>query len=102
MPIDVDWLAFAVWEDSQLVRSMSLSPDNGIMENIGEPYSFELLPYWAGEHPVERTHGWPDQEPYALPFHPLDMGEDALRAFFGFIIERMPDPEDIDADAVEL
>jgi hypothetical protein len=72
------------------------------MENIGEPYSFELLPYWAGEHPVERTPGWPDQEPYALPFHPLDMREDALRAFFGFIIEGMPDPEDIDAEAVEL
>ncbi|MGC0340670.1 hypothetical protein RKD20_005704 [Streptomyces sp. SLBN-8D4] len=38
----VDWLAFAVWEDGGLVRSLSLSPDSGIIENIGEPLPFEL------------------------------------------------------------
>lgn len=32
----VDWLAFAVWDDGHLVRSLSLSPRNGIQENIGE------------------------------------------------------------------
>jgi hypothetical protein len=48
----VDWLAFAVWEDGVLVRSLSLSPDGGGLENIGEPYDFEV-PYWAGEYPVE-------------------------------------------------
>ncbi|MGW3628080.1 DUF6928 family protein, partial [Streptomyces sp. NPDC000880] len=25
----VDWLAFAVWEDGRLIRSLSLSPDDG-------------------------------------------------------------------------
>jgi hypothetical protein len=33
----VDWLAFGVWEDGRLIRSLSLSPDSGIVEDIGEP-----------------------------------------------------------------
>jgi hypothetical protein len=33
----VDWLAFAVWRDGRLIRSLSLSPDSGIVESIGEP-----------------------------------------------------------------
>ncbi|SEG88541.1 hypothetical protein SAMN05216223_11987 [Actinacidiphila yanglinensis] len=48
----VDWLAFAVWEDGRLIRSLSLSPDSGIMENIGDPLPFEL-PYWAGDRPAD-------------------------------------------------
>jgi len=96
----VNWLGFAVWEDGDLVRSLSLS-DSGIEENIGEPYDFEL-PYWAGEHPVRPVPGWPHQEPYPLPFHPLDLGEETLRALFGFIVEGYPHPDDINAEAVHL
>ncbi|GAA1421963.1 DUF6928 family protein [Catellatospora coxensis] len=96
----VDWLCFAVWEDGRLVRSLSLSPDSGIMENIGEPYAFEL-PYWAGEHPVEP---WPgeDDEPYPLPFHPLELGEEALRELFGFVLEGYPEPDDLDVESVPM
>ncbi|MFJ9460587.1 DUF6928 family protein [Kitasatospora sp. NPDC101447] len=36
----VDFLAFAVWEDGQLVRSLSVSPGSGVMENMGEPLPF--------------------------------------------------------------
>ncbi|EWM16316.1 hypothetical protein KUTG_06620 [Kutzneria sp. 744] len=97
----VDWLGFAVWEDGALIRSLSLSPDSGIQENIGEPFDFEL-PYWAGEHPVEPAPGWPDRGPYPLPFHPLELGELALRALFGFVIEGYPDPHDIDTESVPL
>ncbi|WP_406353898.1 hypothetical protein OHB56_15530 [Streptomyces sp. NBC_01635] len=98
----VDWLAFAVWEDGRLVRSLSLSPDSGIIENIGEPLPFEL-PYWAGDRPADILP-WPgeEEEPYALPFHPLDLGEDALRTLCGFIQEGLPRPDDVDADAIEL
>ncbi|MEO3817723.1 hypothetical protein [Plantactinospora sp. B24E8] len=97
----VDALSFAVWEDGRLVRSLSLSPDDGIVENIGEPYDFEL-PYWAGDHPVRPAPGWPRQGPYPLPFHPLDLGEAALRALFGFVLEGRPEPDDVDPDGVPL
>ncbi|WP_369255180.1 hypothetical protein [Streptomyces sp. R35] len=98
----VDWLAFAVWEDGRLVRSLSLSPDSGIIENIGEPLPFEL-PYWAGDRPADVVP-WPDEdeEPYPLPFHPLELGEDALRALCGFIQEGRPEPDDVDADNIGL
>lgn len=94
-----DALSFAVWEDGRLVRSLSVSPDTGVVEDIGEPYPFER-PYWAGEHPV--TSVFPGQGPYPLPFHPLELGEEALRALFGFTIEGRPRPDDVDAEAVAL
>ncbi|MFJ9755057.1 DUF6928 family protein [Streptomyces sp. NPDC101149] len=98
----VDWLAFAVWEDGRLVRSLSLSPDSGIIENIGEPLSFEV-PYWAGDRPAD-VIPWPDEdeEPYPLPFHPLELGEDALRALCGFVREGHPEPDDIDTANIRL
>jgi len=97
----VDWLAFAVWEDGVPVRSLSVSPGDGVVENIGQPYEFEL-PFWTGDHRVEAVPGWPVEGPYPLPFHPLELGEEALRALFGFVIEGSPEPDDIDAAAVPL
>lgn len=100
----VDWLAFGVWEDGHLIRSLSLSPDSGIVEDIGEPLPFEA-PFWAGERPADVV-SWPDaeedEELYPLPFHPLELGEDALRALCGFILEGRPEPDDVDADAIGL
>jgi hypothetical protein len=46
-----DWLGYAVWQDGVLLRSLSLSPDGGITEDIGAPLPFEAS-FWAGEHPV--------------------------------------------------
>lgn len=86
-----DILAYATWENGSLVRSLCLSPDDGIVENIGDPLPFEA-PYWAGEHPVA--------DRYPLPFHPLELGGAALRALFGFVIEGKP--ADIDAESVRL
>ncbi|MFI5530680.1 DUF6928 family protein [Kitasatospora sp. NPDC051853] len=98
----VDWLAFAVWQDGQVVRALSLSPDDGIIENTGAPFPFEH-PYWAGERSVEESL-WPDddEEPYPLPFHPLELGEDALRGLFGFIVEGRPEPGDVNPGEVRL
>jgi hypothetical protein len=89
-----DTLAYAVWEDGRLVRSLCLSPGTGIAENIGDPLPFEA-PYWAGEHPAG--------DGYPLPFHPLELGGGtALRALFGFAFEGRPQPADIDAESVKL
>ncbi|MGW5351741.1 DUF6928 family protein [Streptomyces sp. NPDC004031] len=100
----VDWLAFAVWEDGVLVRSLSVSPEGGITEDIGEPLPFER-PYWAGDRPADIVP-WPDEdeeeEPYALPFHPLEFGADALRALFGFTLEGSPGRADVAPGAVPL
>lgn len=106
----VDWFAFGLWEDGRLIRSLSLSPDSGVIEDVGEWCEFEL-PYWSGDHPVEVD---PGDDPYPLPFHPLELGEAALESFFGFVLEGYLDdctvePEDIalvrfstgPADAVE-
>jgi len=90
----VDWFAYAIWESGKLVRSLSLSPDSGVLEDIGEKQSFEL-PYWNGDYPAVE----PDEE-YPFPFHPLDLGEAALKEYFGYILEGeydslLVDPEDI-------
>jgi hypothetical protein len=99
----VDWVCFAVWEDGHLVRSLSVSPGNGIQENIGDPFDFEL-PFWDGPDRVESVSGWSDQTPdrHPLPFHPLQMGEEALRALFGFVIEGYRSSEDLDTKAIPL
>ncbi|MET0425557.1 MAG: hypothetical protein ABW046_16940 [Actinoplanes sp.] len=97
----VDWHCFAVWENGTLIRSLSLSPGGGIAENIGEPFAFERS-FWAGDHPVDPDPGDEDEELYPLPFHPLDLGEEALRALFGFVLESYPNPDDINADSVRL
>jgi len=89
----VDMFVYAVWEDGILVRSLAMSPDDGIVEDIGAPLPFEA-PYWAGEHPVGGR--------YPLPFHPLELGGAALRAFFGFVVEGRPQPADIDTGPVRL
>lgn len=95
----VDWLCFGVWEDGALQRGLSVSPDDGVVEDVGEPLAFEL-PFRAGAHPVEP---WDDDDPaYPLPYHPLELGEEALRNLFGFILEGRPRPDDVDAESVVL
>ena len=95
----VDWLAFAVWEDGQLVRSLSLSPDSGVMEDIGSRLPFEE-PFWAGLHPALD----PDEDPsdYPFVFHPLELGEAALLEFFGYQLEGAVDASQLDPERIEL
>lgn len=88
----VDWLAFAVWRDGVLQRSLSLSPDSGILENIGAPLPFET-PYWEGAHPTVELGDEDDAYPFV--FHPLDLGEAALQAWFGYQLEGDSDPDQV-------
>jgi hypothetical protein len=94
-----DWFAYAVWQDGVLLRSLSLVPNSGVVEDIGTPLPFES-PFWAGERPVMPLRPAPSS--YPLPFHPLDLGEAALRELVGIVIEGQQMDDDIDADAVEL
>lgn len=91
----VDYGAFAVWEHGDLRRSVSLAPDDGILENVGDAFAFEA-PYWDGYRPVDHA---PD---YPLPFHPLDFADEALLACFGFGLERPSSTYSIDPGTIEL
>jgi hypothetical protein len=79
----VDWFAYAQWTNGKLVRSLSLSPESGILEDIGPHLPLEA-PFWSGEKPVTNDE---EEEEYPLPFHPLELGEEALREFFGYQLE---------------
>ena len=92
----VDWFAFAIWTDGQLVRSLSLSPDSGILEDIGQRLPFEE-PFWSGHHPATD-----DQDDCPFPFHPLELGEAALKEFFGYQLEGPIDPTLLDPESISL
>jgi hypothetical protein len=86
----VDWFAYARWEGGQLIRALSVAPEGGVLEDRGARMPFEE-PYWAGEHRIED---------YPLPFHPLELGDAALAALFGYQlegpeIEGLLDPETV-------
>lgn len=94
----VDWLAFAQWTNGKLVRSLSLSPDNGILEDIGQRLPFEE-PFWSGEHPVTVDDEGDD---YPLPFHPLELGEVTLKELFGYQLEGFVDPTLLQPESIPL
>jgi hypothetical protein len=93
-----DWFGYALWHDGTLLRSLSLAPDGGIIEDIGDRQPFEAA-FWAGEHPVIPASG---RASYPLPFHPLELGEVALHELMGFTLEGRQAPSDVQAEAVRL
>lgn len=93
----VDWLAFAQWSNGKLVRSLSLSPDSGILEDIGPRLSFEE-PFWSGQNPATSD----DEVDYPFPFHPLELGEAALKEFFGYQLEGFIDPSLVEPQSIPL
>lgn len=97
----VDWLAFAIWKQGRLVRALSLSPESGLLENIGEPLDFER-PYWQGAHPVFDEDSGEDPQAYPFVFHPLELGEAALKAYFGYQLEGVADDSLVAPERVAL
>ena len=93
----VDWFAFAVWSNRRLIRSLSLSPDSGVAEDIGQRLPFEL-PYWSGQHPA--VDG--DEDSYPFVFHPLELGEAALETFFGYCLEGPIDSDQFEPERIPL
>jgi hypothetical protein len=94
----VDWFAYAVWEKGQLQRSLSLSPDSGILEDIGSRRRFEE-PYWSGQHPAVDPEEASD---YPFPFHPLELGEAALLDLFGYQLEGTGDSAQVEPEQIPL
>lgn len=92
----VDWFAYAIWANGKLMRSLSLSPDSGILEDIGTRLSFEE-PYWSGAHPAVEG-----EDSYPFPFHPLDLGEATLKDQFGYQLEGFMDSSLIEPETIPL
>ena len=88
----VDFFAYAIWEpDGTVRRSFSLSPDSGVIEDIGTPLPFEEK-YLAGDR--EFLDSLDEDDEYPFRFHPLDLAEAALRALFGFTYEGACEDDD--------
>jgi hypothetical protein len=95
----VDWFAYAIWANGKLLRSLSLSPDSGIMEDIGQRLPFEE-PYWSGDHPAVDSDE--EKDAYPFPFHPLDLGEATLKDRFGYQLEGYIDPSLLEPESIPL
>jgi hypothetical protein len=95
----VDWFAYAKWVNGTLVRSLSLSPDSGILEDIGERMPFEE-PYWSGDHPAVDSEE--EKDSYPFPFHPLELGEAALCELYGYQLEGFVDASPLDPESIAL
>ena len=95
----VDWFAYATWANGNLVRSLSLSPDSGIIEDIGQRLPFEE-PYWSGKHPAVDSEEVKDDYPF--PFHPLELGEAALKDQFGYQLEGHIDASLLEPGSIPL
>lgn len=96
----VDWFAFAKWESGKLIRSLSLSADSKIIEDVGERLNFEN-PYCNGDHSLLDAGNDGDEE-YPFKFHPLDLGEEALKAFFGYQLEGAISEDLIEPEKIKL
>lgn len=93
----VDWFAYAMWANGKLMRSLSLSPDSGIMEDLGARLPFEE-PYWSGERPAVDS----DEDAYPFSFHPLELGEETLKDRFGYQLEGFIDPSLLEPESIPL
>lgn len=88
-----DMVAFARWQDATLSRSISVNPIGRVWESLGPEEKWER-PFWDGLRPVEVG--------YPLPFHPLELGEEAMRSVLGLWCEGSPAPGLVDAADVVL
>lgn len=95
----VDWFAYGHWVDGKLVRSLSLSPDSGILEDIGKRYPFEE-PFWLGNHSAVDPEE--EEDAYPFPFHPLELAEATLRALFGYQLEGFVDNTLLEPESISL
>lgn len=94
-----DFFAYAIWEpDGTVRRAFSLSPDTGVIEDLGTPLPFEEK-YLAGDEEFLESL---DGDEYPFRFHPLSLAEAALRALFGFNYEGVWQDDDPELEDIVL
>lgn len=98
-----DGVEMALWRKGDLLRAIGIDGVNGVVEDSGDPLLFET-PFWAGEHPHEPETFivGAGPSPFPTPFHPLDFGDAAVRALFGFTMEGRRAADDVDPWMVRL
>lgn len=91
---------YAIWEpDGTLRRAYSLSPDSGVIADVGTHLPFEEK-YRAGD--PEFLESLDSDDEYPFRFHPLDLAEAALRELFGFNYEGAYEDDDPELEDVVL
>ncbi|MDT7785239.1 MAG: hypothetical protein QOF58_3658 [Pseudonocardiales bacterium] len=96
----VDFFAYAIWSpDGSVRRAFSLSPDSGVIEDVGAPLPFEEK-YLAGDR--EFLESLDEDDEYPFRFHPLDLAEAALRSLFGFNFEGVYEDGDPNLEEIVL
>jgi hypothetical protein len=93
-----DSLSIAMWEAGRLRRALSVGPDS-VVEDIGLRLGFEE-PFWTAQHPTG-AHVRPGRVG-PVPFAPLEMGEAALLAWFGFRLEGSVRSNQVDPGTIAL
>jgi hypothetical protein len=76
---DADWCSYGLWQDGELIRSYSVGQDPGVLEDIGEPLSFEKR---------DDSHS--------------DLGAAAFKAFFGIDPSEDADNDDVDPEMIPV
>lgn len=72
------------------------------MEDIGPRLAFEE-PYWSGQFPSSDPEDEDDgEDPHPFVCHPLELGEAALREFFGYQLEGTIDATLLDPGRIPL
>ena len=95
----VSTAALTYWGADGTFREFAGSWEVGVLDSEGTPLPFEM-PFWDGEMD-DRGEG-AELHGDEMPFNPMDLGEEALREFFGFIGEGVPRPDDLDAERILL
>ena len=95
-----EWFAYAIWENGTLVRSLSISGEEGkLLEDIGPRQPFETL-HWSEGHPLFEN---PEEENCSpFNFHPLDLGDAAFKEYLGYRMEGYSDASPIDPAKISL
>ncbi len=92
--------AYAVWHNGKLERALGVTPEGPeVFEDIGMRLAFEAFYWEKSAHPAFEPGEGGD---FPLQFQPLDLGEAALKALFGYQLEGEADETLLDPETIPL